>query len=368
MNSALEDQASAEDKVAMKYIALRQQVQGLEADEDARAAALQALNDREQRDLQGLRAAKAQAHLEAVGHLREQEEAAADFARAADEASTMAEAAMVQAAENSGIAWGALAQQMADTASQIGSIATGVLSSFEQLNSMRIADLQEQAREEVDAALKANDQWEQTQLAKIERDQEAGRISDQQAAMELRNIAQQKREKDKVARSLARDERRAARKTFRANQQLQRAQAIMAAAQNAIALTPAFAFLGPGAPIAAATAAAVALAPQLAIINRQDPPEFPMGLAPTGGHSPDHTMLAAIQPHEGVATRQAIDSIGGPQALEDLNRGAGMAREVRVYVQMGRTTLAEAVAMVGANGVASASADSRLGKSDHSRS
>jgi hypothetical protein len=282
----------------------------------------------------------------------------ADMASNAEEASAAAnEAISSMGGELKGF-WEQVGQDVLGTFDAITSVASDMLGSFTELNNMRIDELREQAEQEVEAAEKANEAWYNSQTAKIERDLEAGRISQKEAIEERKRINEEMRAKQKAANRLAKDERRAALKSWRANKTIERTQAIMGAAKNAIALTPAFAYMGVGAPIAAAALAAASLVPQLAVINRQKPPEFPMG----GMVSPDH-MLVGAQAGEGVATRRGVAAMGGPEQLARFNEGQRGGGD-RIIVQLGRRTLADAVRDVQRD-LQSVLLDPRVGQLDH---
>jgi hypothetical protein len=335
------DQLTDLQLITIKYQDLREQVVGLAGDEAMRADALTAINDREMRELDNLskaRDAEAQAELDRQRELSDAfDQRMTDMASNADEASAAAnEAISSMGGELQGF-WEQVGQDVLGTFDAITSVASDMLGSFTELNNMRIDELREQAEQEVEAAEKANEAWYNSQTAKIERDLEAGRISQKEAIEERKRINEEMRAKQKAAQGLAKDERRAALKSWRANKTIERTQAIMGAAKNAIALTPAFAYMGVGAPIAAAALAAASLVPQLAVINRQKPPEFPMG----GMVSPDH-MLVGAQAGEGVATRRGVAAMGGPEQLARFNEGQRGGGD-RIIVQLGRRTLADAV-------------------------
>ncbi len=122
---------------------------------------------------------------------------------------------------------------------------------------------------------------------------------------------------------------------FKRSQDIQRVLAVIDAARAAVALIPAFAILGPGAPLAAAAVAGAGLAAQLAVINAQQPPSFPTGgVISTGGASANH-QLAYFEPGEGVASRRAMSMPGFAEALEAANRGsAAMPGRVEVGLQV----------------------------------
>ena len=120
-------------------------------------------------------------------------------------------------------------------------------------------------------------------------------------------------ERLKATRDQANETRQAVAKGFRVAQAAAAAAAIVDAARAAIALMPAFAFLGPGAAFAAAGVAGSALAIQLATIKGQQP-KFHSGLDPS--ETP-----AIITRGEGVANARAMSQPGFGEALRAANAG-----------------------------------------------
>jgi len=125
---------------------------------------------------------------------------------------------------------------------------------------------------------------------------------------------------------------------FRSVQKAQRGEAVMGAAVAMMNLVSAMAYLGPGAPAAAALIVGPTLASQLAVIDAQDPPSFPRG----GVVEPDHVRIAA-QPGEGVVSLRGMGTLGR-DGLDQLNRGGGGMGATTINVQIGRSVLASAVA------------------------
>lgn len=121
---------------------------------------------------------------------------------------------------------------------------------------------------------------------------------------------------------LLRDEERAenrAKKLFKLIQKIKRAEATVAAAANAVALTIAFAPAGLLAPVAAGAVAATQLGLQLAVINSTPPPSF---------HTGSEDISARLRPREAVLTPPAADAVGRDN-IRNMNRGGapGNARQ-----------------------------------------
>jgi hypothetical protein len=236
-----------------------------------------------------------------------------------------------------------IAEAAIDLAGQFGSTIGSILGDLQALSDQRIADLQEAAEAEVSAAVDQAERWADGENKLIDMMEERGRLSEQEAAAERKRVNDDLAAKKKAANELAADERKAAMEAFRRGQSLAGTQATIAAAVSALALIPSLAYLGWGAPFAAAGLAGAALATQIAVINAQDPPEFPMGLRAT---SPDHPRIVAVQNGEPVLPQRAVDLLGGPKAVDRLIAGqrpgdaAGMGA---VNVYLGRRLLAQAI-------------------------
>lgn len=130
-------------------------------------------------------------------------------------------------------------------------------------------------------------------------------------------------------------EKRAARTAFAISKALSVSQALISGATAAItmAASPAFASMGPFGPVLAAASAAAATAGALAQIASVKPPSFARGgMVDT---DPDHQLIQA-RADEAVLTGRGVRTLGGPDAVEQLNRGmaggAGGQTVVNMYV------------------------------------
>jgi hypothetical protein len=129
---------------------------------------------------------------------------------------------------------------------------------------------------------------------------------------------------------LSDEERKQAYRAFQRGQELQAAGAIIEGIRSAVALIPAFAYLGPGAPVAAAAVAGTATGIALAGIYGQPAPEFPVG------RSPDH-QLVGVQRTEGIANNRAMSDPEFADHLRRANRGerqGSQGDQSRVYVEL----------------------------------
>ena len=136
-------------------------------------------------------------------------------------------------------------------------------------------------------------------------------------------------------------EKKEANTAFNVSQGFAIAQAFVQAALIGIGVTAQMApYSGPLAPVFGASAASASLAVALSAISSTPPPEFPMGM------TPDHRSVG-VRDDEGIANGRAMRALGGPDALDDLNRG-GLpgASEVQVFLQLDREVIGTAVAKV----------------------
>ena len=226
------------------------------------------------------------------GKLVPSQEAALDGATAYTEGAGEALEELNEGLSSHADAWEPVLDTIDEVEDKTKETAMGLLDMFDKLgsaimtfNQLAVDATVEAARAAMDEA-RASGQFTEAQLAELEAQQQA-RID----------------------------------REFRRGQDLQRVLAIVDAARAAVSLIPSFAFLGPGAPFAAAGVAAAGLAAQLAIINAQQPPSFPTGgVMSTGGAMAGHS-LAYIDPGEGIASRRAMSMPGFAEALEAANRG-----------------------------------------------
>lgn len=137
----------------------------------------------------------------------------------------------------------------------------------------------------------------------------------------------------KATRDEANETRQAVAKGFRVAQAAAVAAAIVDAARSAVALIPAFSFLGPGAPFAAAGVAGSALAIQLATIKGQQP-KFHSGLDPS--ETP-----AIITRGEGVANARAMSQPGFAETLRAANAGLPAQSSGPVVIALNDRILAQ---------------------------
>lgn len=219
----------------------------------------------------------------------------------------------------------------------------------QQQNDAAISQLQEQ----MDKRREVIKEQADAEKDRVDHLVEIGALTGKEGAEQKRLINEEAKLRRQRLRERTKDERDALKKSFNAGKNLQRAAAVIDSFRAAVALIPAFAFLGPGAPIAAAAVAATGLAASVAQINSQKPPEFPMG------RTPDHPITANVQRDEGILSRRGVASAGGASEVARLNEGQrGGGR--KVVVMLGRRELASAWEDV--NG--KARPDSRMGRVD----
>jgi hypothetical protein len=157
--------------------------------------------------------------------------------------------------------------------------------------------------------------WEQLHRDRLDaimeqRDKELDRLSELRGEERAASV-----ERIKALTREANERRKQIAIAFKAQQAAAVANAIIDGARSAIALIPAFAYLGPGAPVAAAALAGTATAIQIASILSQKP-KFHTGLDPS-------EIPAILTRGEGVANQRAMASPAFREQLSQAN--AGMA-------------------------------------------
>ncbi len=200
-------------------------------------------------------------------------------------------------------------------------------------------DLFEKARDDRNEEIES---WLEGEQDKIDHLLETGQISEEEAREAKRRADAEANRKQKLAiletqrqkkelEQRHQDEMAAAMKAFKANQRLQKTQAVIEGFRAGIALIPAFAWMGPGAPVAAATLAAASTGIAVAAIAAQDAPEFPTGRAPLS-RSPDHRMVG-VRDDEPIMPGRWVSAMGGPGAVKDMiDHNTGPAAVTNIYV------------------------------------
>ena len=257
-------------------------------------------------------------------------------------------AVMADGLDDAGLSMGAAVQiWAAETGAaldNLNSAASSITDSMLTFSTLRIEALQAEAATEKAAAEKKIQSQRAAEEERIAGLLAAGDISQRQADLELATLETTTAAKMAATNRLAKDEKAAALKSFRTQKSAQKAQATIDAARAGLALIPAYSFLGPGAPVAAAATAAVALAAQIATINAQKPPEFAGGgLVADRAFAGDHVPILA-SPSEGIVSPRGMAGLGRG-GLDAINSGAGMGTSVAVYIdrQIIASTVADAL-------------------------
>ena len=157
--------------------------------------------------------------------------------------------------------------------------------------------------------------------ARLERELERGDISQGQFDLEMTQLAAKQAAEAANFEALTEREQKAVKRAFAVQQAAAVSGVLMQGAQAYVAFLTAFSPLLLGAPKAAAGVVAPFVAAQLATIAAQKPP---MEFASGGMVSPDH-MLIGAQSGEAVLSRRGVAAIGGPSAIEGINRGVAPA-------------------------------------------
>ena len=209
---------------------------------------------------------------------------------------------------------------------------------FEQLHEDELERITTQA----DARKSSFEAWKQSEKERINMLLQTGKISEAEHAELMAQYHEDRKTRKANLDGKLDDLSGAAAKEFKGMRKAQRARIIAEGAAAIVAMTAQMAtFLGPAAPVAAAAVMTPVIAAQLDQVNKQTPPEFPMGglvsermgLSPERG-SPDH-VLVGVRPDELILSPA---------------ESARAMTPTHIVLQLDRRTIAEAIADVGGVG------------------
>lgn len=201
----------------------------------------------------------------------------------------------------------------------------------------QLADIQQRQAEQAVSALEAQEDAVRdryrTEVAEAKAAVAATTGAERQAAeYELALLESRRAARLQAIEEQQRAEQKAARDAFKRSQSLQRAAAVIEAARAAVSLIPAFALLGPGAPVAAAAVAAAGLDVQLRVINSAEPPKFAFGGQVGGPLHAGGDVPALLERGEAVVSNRGMAQPGAREIVEALNAGLSMPRIQEVYL------------------------------------
>lgn len=172
-----------------------------------------------------------------------------------------------------------------------------------------------------------------------------GKISEKEGEAQIERIEQEEKARREQRRNERKDLREALLQAYEWQKAAALTRAAIDAAANATALVPAFAFLGPLAPAAAAGVAVAQFELTRQAINAQGPPKFATGGLVRDRIEGDHAMVYA-EPSEGILTPRGVETVGGRQGLEAINRGQLPGGSGGTMVYLDSRLLGEVVARV----------------------
>lgn len=219
---------------------------------------------------------------------------------------------------------------------------TASMSGFADLALSKLQEVADKERARQEAAI---DRDAEAQKARIERLLESGKIDEEQAAARMRNVDRLAEVDKRRIEGLTKEQAKAAKRAFALQQSLALSEVAISGASAYMALLASMAYLGPGAPVAAGAIVGAASALQIATILGQSPPEFSSGGLVAARMSADHALIAA-QPDEGIVSRRGIAALGGPDGLDQLNRGTPMGQTITANIMLDRQMLGRVVAEV----------------------
>jgi hypothetical protein len=273
----------------------------------------------------------------AAEQLRQQQQLITETAQGLRE--EMRLAAEEQANEETSL-FGPMALQIGQTIEAMTMLAgsfTGILSNIEQL---RAAEQQQH----IDKVHQLRDQRAASRetyrnaLAEYEASRDDMTAAEQAAAeAELAQLATKEAARRKALREREKEERDAAMTAYRRQKALQLVQVAIDGARNAVALTAAFAYAGPWAPVIATSIAGVQAGTAAALIEAQPPPQFHFGTTAAFGSQPSGAvgipgaeLPAVLEQGEGVISRRGMATPGMAELVEAVNAGRTPSRPTMV--------------------------------------
>ena len=241
-------------------------------------------------------------------------------------------AAEEQANEETSL-FGPMVTQIGETVeamAMLGGSFGGILGNLEQLRAAQQRQHEDRVHQLRDERAQSRDTYRNA-LAEYEASRENMTAAEQAAAeAELALLATNEKAHRKVLRELEKEERDAAMKAYRRQKALQLVQIAIDGARNAVALTAAFAYAGPWAPVIATGIAGTQAGIAAALVEAQPPPQFHFGttavsasLSGNGGAVgiPGAEVPAVLEQGEGVVSRRGMATPGMAELVEALNAG-----------------------------------------------
>ncbi len=266
----------------------------------------------------------------AAEQLRQQQQLSTETAQGLRE--EMRLAAEEQANEETSL-FGPMVTQIGETVeamTMLGDSFGGILGNLEQLRAAQQRQHEDRVNQLRDERAESRNTYRNA-LAEYEASRENMTAAEQAAAeAELALLATNERAHRKVLRELEKEERDAAMKAYRRQKALQLVQIAIDGARNAVALTAAFAYAGPWAPVIASGIAGTQAGIAAALVEAQPPPQFHFGttavsasLSGNGGAVgiPGAEVPAVLEQGEGVVSRRGMATPGMAELVEALNAG-----------------------------------------------
>lgn len=241
-------------------------------------------------------------------------------------------AAEEQANEETSL-FGPMVTQIGETVeamAMLGGSFGGILGNLEQLRAAQQRQHEDRVNQLRDERAESRDTYRNA-LAEYEASRENMTAAEQDAAeAELALLATNEKAHRKVLRELEKEERDAAMKAYKRQQALQLVQIAIDGARNAVALTAAFAYAGPWAPVIATSIAAAQAGTAAGLVAAQPPPTFHFGttaasssLSTNAGAVgiPGAEVPAVLEQGEGVVSRRGMATPGMAELVEAVNAG-----------------------------------------------
>jgi hypothetical protein len=217
----------------------------------------------------------------------------------------------------------AVAEDMAGFENMVGELIT-------MFTDARIAKIQEGVEAEKDAAQKTTDAWLEGENSRLDAMTRRRGFSEKDAVLEQQRIDAELKAKNKAINQIGKEEKKALKSAFKAQQAAALAGVAIDTARAALALTPFYWFAGPGAPAAALATAVLGAGIQVAAIAATPPPSFALGGAVGDRMQADHGLISA-KSSEGIVSDRGMAAIGR-DGLDAINAGGSTSTSIQVIL------------------------------------
>ena len=220
--------------------------------------------------------------------------------------------------------------QLEATVADLGALANQVGEIITMIADARISKIKEGVEAEKDAAQKTTDAWLEGENSRLDAMTRRRGFSEKDAVLEQQRIDAELKAKNKAINQIGKEEKKALKSAFKAQQAAALAGVAIDTARAALALTPFYWFAGPGAPAAALATAVIGAGIQVAAIAATPPPSFALGGAVGDRMQADHGLISA-KSSEGIVSDRGMAAIGR-DGLDAINAGGSTSTSIQVIL------------------------------------